>query len=166
MRNKFIIFGAAVLFIISFIAGCGDRNAGEGKKIIVKIGKYEMTADEFKDEAKLVAPNQYLAQDQDAAKAELLDEIVIRKILIQEAQKENFDKDKAFMKEIERYWEQALIKLLVKKKMLEIYRGITVGTDTERQEKLQQEFNDWIAQLKNKASVKVYDKNLKEITLE
>jgi len=59
--------------------------------------------------------------------------LINKKILIQEALKLNFDKDKTFMKEIERYWEQALLKLLFKIKSDELSRTVRVDDFEVRQ---------------------------------
>jgi peptidyl-prolyl cis-trans isomerase C len=125
----------------------------------------------------------------------MLDELITKKILIQEAQKQNFDKDRAFMKEIERYWEQALLKLLLKKRSDELGRGIEVkesevmeaygqmiaeeGPAVEpydkvapeirnelRKKKIQQAFDKWLVDLRFKSKLKVYEENLKEVEIE
>ena len=113
----------------------------------------------------------------------------MKKIILQEAVRHNFDKDRAFMKEIERYWEQALFKLLTKKKMDELSRDIVVeksevreayermsedaGGNIERFEekaseirddiyntKMQSSLDKWFRELRKKADVKIYKENL------
>ena len=93
---------------LSFTAyGCGGAKKISGNdKVVARINNYTMTAEDFRDYARVAG----------GTKEEALEELITRDILIQEAQKNNFDKDRAFMKEIERYWEQALLKLLIKKK--------------------------------------------------
>jgi len=110
-----VVLMAAVSII--FISGCGKCEKARDKVMIAKIDKYEMTADDFKSG---VLP------DIEKTKEELLDELITKKILLAEAQKQNFDKERAFMREIERYWEQALLKLLYQKKSEELARGIRV----------------------------------------
>jgi len=119
--------------------------------------------------------------------------MITRNVLLQEAQEQNFDKDKAFMKEIEKYWEQALLKLLIKKKSAELARTIRVTDEEVKAEydrlareggkiatyeriepeirnyvlnmKIQGALDAWQVSLRNKANVKIYRENLKAIKL-
>lgn len=125
--NIFRKFFPLTMILLVFALGCQDHCAKPaGKTVLVKINNYELTEADFQDEARLTAASAVYSPDPKKAKEELLNELVNKKILIQEAQKENFDKDRAFMKEIERYWEQALLKLLLEKKAEEFSRAITV----------------------------------------
>lgn len=84
-----------------------------------------MTIEDFKDEAGLIGPAGSSA-DREKAKEIMLDEMITKQLLLQEAQRQNFDKDRAFMKEIQRYWEQALLKFLYKKKVKELSGAVKV----------------------------------------
>lgn len=124
------IFLFAIIALI-FTAGCAKSKEGthlEGK-VIATINNYKLTAADFKDGLKTTIAQKDLASDPARAKTDILEELIMRKILVQEAQKENFDKEKSFMREIERYWEQALVKLLLKKKLQEISGMIHVDRD-------------------------------------
>jgi hypothetical protein len=157
-----------VALIFLSIYGCENKRPpapGSGE-IVARINNYVMTADDFKDEAKLVLSNKKLDADPYTAKKQLLGELITKEVLLQEAQRQNFDKDKAFMKEIERYWEQALLKLLINKKTKELSKSVVTGSKAARQEKIQKELNEWILGLKSRAVVKEYDENLKEVVLE
>ena len=110
-------------------AGCEKKPSVPADKIIARINNYEMTVDDFEGEARLLEGNKYFSKDPAKAKEDLLNELIKKQLLIQEAQRQNFDKDKAFMKEIDRYWEQALLKLLIKKKIKELSAGIEGASD-------------------------------------
>jgi hypothetical protein len=193
-KRYFHILLAMVIFCLA-AGGCGRKHAAQAdKKLVAKINNYGLTVDDFRDEARAVFANQYLAGDPEKMKEDLLDEIVVKKILIQEAEAENFDKDRAFMKEIEKYWEQALLKLLIKKKMQEFLQQTRVSEEEVRKEyekrkgenaagigsfeevapeirsdirrrKVQEDFQNWITGLKKKAHVRIYKENLKYINL-
>ena len=169
MKNtRMVMVSLMVALIFSSIYGCENKRPfapGSGK-IVARINNYVMTADDFKDEAKPVLSNKNLDADPYTAKKQLLGELITKEVLLQEAQRQNFDKDRAFMKEIERYWEQALLKLLIKKKTEELSKSVVADSKAERQEKVQEEFNKWISGLKKRAVVKEYDENLKEVVLE
>jgi len=106
MRNILLMISVTAMVAVA-IFGCGRAPSEEEIRVVAEINDYELTIADFKEES---------LSDPLKSKEELLEDIIIKKILTQEAQKGDFDKDKAFMKEIERYWEQALLKLLIKRK--------------------------------------------------
>ena len=193
LRKLAIPAALAVLFFI--MAGCCQKcKPADGKKILANIGNYEMTVEDFKNEAALISPYKYLPGDSAKVKEEFLDELITKKILLQEAQAQNFDKDKAFMKEIERYWEQALLKLLIKKKQKEFSadivitekdlkdeygrmanKGVPVGPfermapeirrDITRKRE-EEAFEKWMSDLRKKTKVNINRKELNDIKLE
>ena len=167
MRAKYV--SVPFLIALSFIlAGCGFKSGtqeNQDNRIVAKIDDYELTVSDFKEEAAVLYSNRYPLDNPDVAKKELLEDLIRKKILIQEAQKQNFDKDKAFMKEIERYWEQALLKLLFKKKAEELSREINVDKKEVRDEKIQEALEAWIEGLRGRATVQINEENLKEVNL-
>lgn len=195
MKNKIgLLLIAALLFVILPISGCGKKPEASMLKVVAKINNYDLTTEDFREEARIALARQYPIGESDKAKEDLLDEMIVKKLLIQEAQKRNFDKDTVFMKEIERYWEQALLKLLIKNKIQEFAQNVTVGEDEVKKEydriisrdglaagsfeklsknirsdlrrkKINDAFNNWISGLKYKSNVKVYKENLKYIVV-
>ena len=90
----------------------------------------------------------------------MLDQLINKNILIQQSQSENFDKDEVFMKEIQRYWEQALLKLLIKKKTAEfseLYKGDKGKIETAMER--------WVKDLRSKANVKIYKESLDAVNI-
>jgi len=82
-----------------------------------------------------------------------------KQILIQEAQRQGLDRKKSFMKTIERYWEQTLIKELLN----EEFKRITQEVPKDKQEEA---MNDWMDALYKSADVSINKKVLEEIKLE
>lgn len=177
--------------------GCTGRkgHSPDEKAVLARINDYELTVKDFKDEAELLSPTKYFSGSMDSAKAILLDEMIGKKMLVMEAQRENFDKEESFMKEIERYWEQALLKRLMKKKMKEFSRTITVSDSEAKEEydrllkenngrmesfekmspeirsdllhrKMQEAFDGWVEELKKKTKVEIDRDKLKKLSLE
>jgi hypothetical protein len=155
-----------MLVLISFIClsvyGCGSK-VPQDKKIVAKINNYVLTAEDFKGAAKDMMSDKYLSETPEKAKERLLEEIIIKNILVQEAQAQNFDKDRAFMREIEGYWEQALLKLLIKKKIEEFSSKVTVSGGEAKDAKVRQMLENWIKELRKRANVKIYKENLQTI---
>ncbi len=193
MKRSDTILTVAV-FILFAASGCVKEEAPSGGRgLVARINNYEMTVDDFKAEARTASVNRYASGTEEAAKEELLEEMITRNVLLQEAQEHNFDKDKAFMKEIEKYWEQSLLKLLIKKKSDELARTIRVTDEEVRGEydrltreggkiapyermepeirnyvlnmKIQGALDAWQMGLRNSANVKIYKENLKAIKL-
>ena len=136
---------------------------GGDDKVIARINNYTLTIADFESETQGKLPSGLSAPDLEKAKEGLLDDIITKKLLIQEAQKQNFDKDKAFIKEIERYWEQALLKLLYNKRSRELLREISKNeSDPEIRDSLVREaLNTWMEDLRKRADIKKYKENLK-----
>lgn len=197
MRNIAVNISLVVM-LAAFVSGCGlfsPEKGEEDARVVAKINNYTLTVDDLKNESKLaLVPDQDLSEGDLSPREQFLEDVIIKKILIQEAQKENFDKDKTFMKEIERYWEQALLKLLLKKKQFEFAREVTVSDDEVKEEynrmveegwgrmgpyekmapeikrdiyyrKTQGAFDDWLADLRKNAHVTIDKKVLKEINI-
>ncbi len=94
--------------------GCGQKRAQRAKsddRVIARINNYELMASDLKESASTVLIRH---------KEQLLDMLISKEVLLQEAQRLNLDKERSFMKEIEGYWEQALLKSLVSKKIKEM----------------------------------------------
>ena len=168
-KRYFFIAVIAVLFG-GLIFGC-SKKAGmseiKDNEVVASINQYDLTAGDFKDELKNALSSGMPQESSLKMKGVLLGEIITKKLLLQEAQKENFDKDPAFMKEIEKYWEQALLKLLVKKKMKDIgdslvKKGELPGSDAYNSD-MHETLEKWISGLKSNAKIKINQKVLEEI---
>ena len=148
--NHLRVFALLAGMIFS-LYGCGSPGNKSGDdRAVAKINNYNMTIGDFRDSARAVGGTKEYA----------LEELITRNILIQEAQKENFDKDGAFMKEIQGYWEQALLKLLIKKKTAEfsvLFKGDKNKVETAMER--------WVKNLRSRAKVKIYRENLDQINL-
>lgn len=180
MKKYLIILCAAFLFF-----GCTSK---PGNKIILaKINDYEITKEEFQEAFK---DSMYGMADTMESRQEFLDNLINQKLILQEAQKKGLDKEANFLKAIERFWEQSLLKVALDKKSKEISSNMRIG-DKEIQAAYQkiaqegktdktydqmysqlkweltkakeaEEINKWINELHNKARIKVDYNLLKE----
>lgn len=162
------IFLISLLSSAMLIPACSSNiPQDDDSKIVAKINDYKLTVADFEYETGDKIPAGLSGQDLKKAKEDLLERLITKKLLIQEAQKQNFDKDTAFVKEIEKYWEQALLKLLYNKRSQELVREI--GKDEVdpkiRDAKVQQALNEWIEGLKRRADIKRYEENLDTVRL-
>ena len=165
-KIRLILLMVIILSILPMRAhGKSDDTQSDDTKILARVNKYYLTVADFKSEMRSSLPDSMADADFEKAKEDLLDRAITKKILIQEAQKENFDKDRAFVREIEHYWEQALLKLLFKKKEQELLRKFRAGEGGEeaRDKKVREAMNVWIEGLKKRADIERYENNLKAI---
>lgn len=178
--KKYLLFLLALIFIVS----CG-RVAKE-KIALVKINNYEISKEEFEDEFKASSFGRIGSL---ASRKEFLDNLINRKLILQDAQRRGLGQDKGFLKMIERFWEQSLLKLALDKKSKEIAGSALVSdktieegyqkmlrdgkTDKSYDQMYQQikweitklketkAMNDWVAWLRKKAEIKINDALLK-----
>lgn len=162
MTNKICSFTALCAFILIatfLISGCAEKKKEE--KIVATINNYNMTVEDFRYESNEISNVGRVLGEMPVTKRDMLDVLITKEVLLQEAVKQNLDKEKDFMRSIELYWEQALLKNLLARKSQEIAKATAVYED---------EINRYYNNMKNKikAGVIVFsgekyaDKGMKE----
>jgi peptidyl-prolyl cis-trans isomerase C len=113
------------------LAGCGPAGTPP-EKVVAQVNRYTVTADEFRRE--LQASRRMIrsvpSSDRRGLAAGVLEKVIERQVLLEEAQTLGFDKKPEFMREVEAYWRQALLKALVNRKNEE-FLSTTPVTDAE-----------------------------------
>jgi len=143
MRNYMLITLAVLM-----ISGC--QYQAKDKQILAKINNYEITKEEFIEEFKDSA---YGVSDTEESRKSFLDNLINRKLVLQEAQRQGLDKKKDFLKSIERFWEQSLLKVMLDKKSKDIsaLKGAGKGD-------MEDTYNSWIDELRKNSDIKIdYD---------
>jgi hypothetical protein len=165
--------------LFSFIAGCSPGNNNAGNKAVAQINKYKMTADDLRYEFKNAPYDEAGRIKTEKGRRQYLEGLIEKEVLLQEAQYLGINREKDFMKSIESYWEQALLKILLERKSKEI-SGLIHVYDNEieeycrdsgekqpftkikneirdiiKQEKEADAMNAWIEELKKKSYIKV-----------
>ena len=125
------IFLAVLLCIVA--AGCAPR--APEKDVVAKINNYEITKDKFEAEFK---DSIYGQVDTPEAREEFLNNLIERKLILQDAQRKGLDKQPEFLKRIEKFWEQSLLKVALDQKTGE-----------------PQTLKEWITQLHKKAQIEI-----------
>ena len=182
MKSLFI----SILVCSLLFAGCSCVTEGSDKRVVAKINKYNMTADDLKYELKNLPYDEVELLEEGRSK-EYLDRLIEKEILLQEAQRLGLDREKDFMKSIESYWEQTLLRLLLERKSKEI-SGLIHVYDNEieeyyrdsgerlpfsrakrdieravRQKKETKAMNTWIEELREKSNIKINEELLEEM---
>ncbi|MBF0522024.1 MAG: peptidyl-prolyl cis-trans isomerase [Candidatus Omnitrophica bacterium] len=125
-KRHYYVWGAIILAGL-VAAGCAKKE--QNSPVVAEINNYRLTAEDFQVEALLSVPDVLKAEDVPALKEQIYQDLLTKELLVQEAQKSNLDKDKHFMKEIEDYWKQALIKRIMNRKTNEYIRTSTVSEE-------------------------------------
>jgi len=99
-----------LLFLLLFLLGCSRKPE---EHVLVKINNYEITQGEFDTEFKQSA---FGRNDTPDSRREFLSSLINRKLILQDAQQQGLDKNESFLKMIERFWEQSLLKLTLDRK--------------------------------------------------
>jgi len=181
MKKRHIV-AAVMVFVAALAAGCAQRP--DETKVVARINRYQATVDDFRQEAAMNLPG--------TTKDQILDDMVTKELLLEQAQKMGLDKDTRFMKEIENYWKQTLIKRLIRIKGEEFLAAAVVGDDEVKagydrlveesegrigayekvagrirealkREKAQAMLEAWVSGLSKNADIKIYNDVLKDI---
>lgn len=144
------------LFLAMALSSCAP-SAPEKKDILLRIDNYSMSADEFLNEVKSISEFRRADQTKEA----LLDDIIEKKLLLLEAQREGLDKKADFRKIVQRFWEQSLLRVVVERKMKEFCPNQR-PTEKEKIEACRQ-FEEWQGSLKKKARIYINQEALNKI---
>jgi hypothetical protein len=94
------------------------------KPAVVTINNYSISLAEFDREFR---DSPMAKKDTREARKQFLDMLINRKLILQEAQKLGLDKDAEFLKSIERFWEQSLLKAYLDRKTQEVAGQIFIS---------------------------------------
>lgn len=114
-----------ILLVTMFIAAYSY--ASNQKQILAKVNNYQITNEEFQQELE----ESFYSRDNTTyeSKKEALDAVISRKLILQEAERRGLDKDEKFLKMIEKFWEQSLLKVALEKKSREIVGTVIVKNE-------------------------------------
>ncbi|MCK4518809.1 MAG: hypothetical protein KAU12_01695 [Candidatus Omnitrophica bacterium] len=187
--------GCTVIILCGFVFlsfGCTKKE--EGRKVVVQINAYYMSEEDLRQDLKALSIYRPDAVNDFSGRMELLNDLIEKEILLQEAQSLNLDKEERFRRTIENYWKQTLLKTLIEKKSGEISDSVYVydneitdyynklkSKDPEikplldiksrlrrflRREKETELMRAWINDLKEKAYISINKETLKNIALD
>jgi len=151
-----------ILFLslaVLFASGCCQNfNVSADKDTIISVNDYNITRKEFENEFKASA---YGKIDTPEARKDFLNTLIDRKLILQYAQKEGLDKKKNFLRSIEKFWEQSLLKVALDRKTKEIESKISVSDWEAKKSEETKMMGDWMADLRKNANITIKDDNLK-----
>jgi len=115
-----------IFISICLICGCGPSR-DKKPPAAIKIDKISVTAEEY-DNAFRNSP--YASSDNPEARKEFLGNFLTRMLLLREAERTGADKDPEFLKSVQLFWQQSLVKLMLDRKIKELASHVGV-TDRE-----------------------------------
>jgi len=139
-----------LILIFALVSGCSP--SASNKEVLVKIDNYSMSPEDFVGEIKAI-PDFRRGSKTDE---ELLQDIIEEKLILLQAQREGLDKQAPFMKLIERFWEQSLLRAITEKKMKEFLETVSVTEEEMKScyEKMGQEIEARILLVGTKKAAK------------
>lgn len=121
MRKFFLYCSLAILFI-----SCSPNPQPPEGDILAKINNYMITQQEFNEK---YANSIYSRQDTPESRREFLENLINKKLILQDAQSKDIDKTDAFLKRIEEFWEQSLLKEALDKKVKELSNTASISSE-------------------------------------
>lgn len=174
-----LIFSAFIFVLLVFGFYLG-RNYLTKARYVVKINNFRMTKEEFEDYFKEI---NITGEDSPSMREKVLEELIGKKLILQEAEKEGLNKDKEFLKALESYYEQLLFKLIVDEKSKQLGSRVIVTDEEVKQrynklvennlvtkpleeiytqikwqvfrEKQTQVLTDWLEELRQRAKIEI-----------
>jgi len=141
-----------------FISGCCPASSKEkADAIIVSVNNYNVTYDEFEKEFK---DSTFGNTDTPESRKDFLNSLIDRKLILQYAQKEGLDKEKNFLKSIEKFWEQSLLKIALDKKTREIESKLSTSDWGVKRAAEAKMMSDWMSELRKRAHITIKDGSL------
>ncbi|MFA6217715.1 MAG: hypothetical protein WDL87_08725 [Candidatus Omnitrophota bacterium] len=112
--RKSVVFMA---FLVLIFIGCVQK-----EKPAITIGNIEVSAKEFDDAFK----SSGFAVNGEGRKKEFLEFFISRKLILQDSESLGLDKDPQFLRSVQLFWEQSLLKLALSRKINELAVGARV----------------------------------------
>jgi hypothetical protein len=120
-----------VFMLPAFLLGCAQSN--KPKDAVIKINNYEISKAELNRQFK---DSSFARLDTPQSRKDFLDNLIDRVLILQDAQKNNLDNDPRFLKMVENFWMQSLLRLALERKSKEII-GASFVSDREVEEAYQ-----------------------------
>ena len=113
-----------ITVFISICLICGCDTAGKKPPAAIKIDNINITAGEY-DEAFKNSP--YASSDTPEARKEFLNNFVTRMLMLREAERTGVDKNPEFLKNVQLFWQQSLVKMMLDRKIKELASHVAVN---------------------------------------
>ena len=125
MTRSVLIAGLVGICGALALTGCGGSSEAGGQPVALRVNTLTLTSQELAQERRLASSYSHGFNGPDEEPA-WLTSLIEQELLVQEAQRLGLDRQPAFMRTIEHFWKEALIKQLVERKAREISESVHV----------------------------------------
>jgi len=139
MRKGIYLFTGLIL-----LCAC----SGPAEPVALKVGNISVTQSEF--EAVFKASPQGI-HDTPESRRQFLEAYAMRLMVLEEAVNEGMDKDPKFLKAVEAFWQQSLVKSIMDKKTMSARAALKGQATAESENRI---LEGWLQYLKSKTPVK------------
>ena len=123
-KNSICKKSILTLIVLCFMFyGCAKKPLSENP--VIRVNDCSIGMKEFK----VLLTEQIGEEDTPAMRKAFLDNFLNRKVLLLEAQRQGLDQEEDFLKSIESFWEQSLLKAVIDRKIKEISVNVDVSED-------------------------------------
>jgi hypothetical protein len=150
LKRRYLFYSVLFLIAASFVFGCSKKITDD--KAAIQINDYTMSAREFKD---TFLDESADSEDTAGNRGAFLENLIDRKLLLLEAERQGLSRQKDFLRSIQRFWEQSLLKLVIDNKFRTISKKMSAREQSAA-------MNEWLESLKKSARIKI-DKKALEI---
>ena len=182
MRKLILISVAFVILVLGFYLA---QHYLVQKPFAIKINNFTMTKQEFDNYFNKMNVS---GNDTPAERKKILDILISKKLILQEAEREGLDKSREFLNSLQDYYEQLLFKLIADKKSKELGSKVAVSDNEIKQyyeqlekknlitkplkevynqlkwqifrRKQKQVLDKWLAGLRRKADIEINEKSI------
>lgn len=111
----------ALIFTLALAAGCSKQQGGEGKKpsgqVLAEVNGEKITVDDFKKEINNLPPYLQPMTETPEGKRDLLDTMIVRELILQEAKKAGVEKLQGVQDKIEDMRKRVIVETYLKQKV-------------------------------------------------
>lgn len=123
LKSRFIKT-ACLLAVVAVIAGCNPKTPTAGKKesggqVLAEVNGTKITTEDFNKELETLPPYLKPMTETAEGKKEMLETMVIRELILQEAKKEGFDSSPEVAEKLEELKKRVVVEAYLKKKVEE-----------------------------------------------
>jgi len=111
----------STLLVLFILSGCGKVD--KTSPAAIEISGIKVTVNEFE---RAFENSFYAKEDTPSARREFLDNLITRKLILKEAEKQGLGKDADFLKDVELFWEQSLLKTILDRKIKELSLNVKI----------------------------------------
>ena len=133
MNRKNVSMVLCMFSAVLCMVHCSPANNSD--KRVISINDYHITSQEFNE----MYDDSFKKDETQEHKKAFIDSLISRKLILQKAQTIGLDTDPEFLKSIENFWEQSLLKIMIDHKTSQVAKMITVSD-----EEVNNAYSDWL----------------------